>query len=147
MDQSAGAGTALFRIVRFWARRWATGAALDVTGDERHVHAIMVLEAVDGAARPDVSVADVARELGIDQSGASRFVTAAIGDGYLERTASAADRRRAALAVTPAGRTLLTDARAWQDGVFAELTARWAPADARRFGDYLRRLAAQLGQA
>jgi DNA-binding MarR family transcriptional regulator len=138
-----GAGTALFRIVRFWARRWALGAA----GDERRVHAIMVLEAVDGAARADVSVADVAHELGIDHSGASRFVTAAISDGYLRRAPSTVDRRRAALAVTPSGRTLLAAARAWQDGVFAELTANWPPADAKRFADYLRRLAAQLGEA
>lgn len=101
---------------------------------------------MDAAAQRDeqVSVADVAYQLGIDQSGASRFVTATIDDGYLRRTASAADRRRAALVITRAGGTLLADAHAWQEQIFANLTAHWDPADAARFAGYLQRLSREL---
>lgn len=142
----AGAGSALFSVVRFWSRRWALRAAGDPPADERQVRAIMVLEAVDTAARAsgDASVSAVAHQLGIDQSGASRFIAAAVDDGYLRRTASAADRRRAALTTTPAGRRLLNEARAWQDDVFARLTAGWGPAEAAQFADHLRRLAHEL---
>lgn len=137
-----GAGPALFRVVRFWARRWALGAA----GEERHVQDVMILEAVDSAARltEEVSVADVAHHLGIDHSGASRFVAAAINDGYLRRTASAIDRRRAVLVVTEAGRELLTGSHAWQEDVFAGLTAGWSHTDAADFARHLRRLADEL---
>lgn len=140
-----GAGPALFRVVRFWARRWALGSI----DDERHVRAIMVLEAVEASAKhdPDVSVNDVAHQLGIDQSGASRFVNHTIGDGHLERGASAVDRRRKALTITATGRELLAAAHRWQDEVFADLTADWDPADARQFAGHLQRLAAQLGSA
>ncbi len=140
------AGPALFSVVRFWSRRWALGAAGDATAEERKVRAIMILEAVDtaGRASENVSVADVAHQLGIDQSGSSRFIGSAVNDGYLSRTASRADRRRAALTITPAGHELLANARAWQDDVFARLTADWDPADAAQFAVHLRRLADQL---
>ena len=35
---------------------------------------------------------------------------------------------------------LLGQARAWQQGVFEEMTAGWSAADRERFGAYLRRL-------
>lgn len=145
-EELAGAGPALFRVVRFWARRWAMHASVEVTGDERRVQDVVVVEAVDSAARltEEVSINDVAYHLGIDHSGASRFVAAAINDGYLQRTASSTDRRRAVLVVTPAGRELLTGAHAWQEDVFTDLTAGWPPADAARFAGYLRRLADEL---
>ncbi|MCP2257141.1 DNA-binding transcriptional regulator, MarR family [Streptoalloteichus tenebrarius] len=142
----AGAGAALFSVVRFWSRRWALRAAGEPTAEERRVRAIMVLEAVDTAARTseDVSVSDVAHQLGIDQSGASRFIAAAVDDGYLRRSASAVDRRRVDLTLTPKGRRLLADARAWQEEVFAQMVAGWDPVDAAQFAGHIRRLADQL---
>lgn len=132
-------GPALFRVVRFLARRGP--------GEDRTVHTIMVLDAVDTHGA-EASVASVAYQLGIDHSGASRFISAAIKDGHLRRDVSAADRRRASLVVTPAGHKLLADVRAWQDEVFAELTTGWDPPDARQFAGHLSRLAAQFaGQA
>lgn len=147
--EPAGAGSALFSVVRFWSRRWALCAADAPEGEERHARAIMVLEAVAATAQTseDVSVSDVAHQLGIDHSGASRFVAAAVDDGHLRRTASAADRRRAALTITPTGNWLLADARAWQEDVFTRLTAAWDRADAAQFADHLRRLARQLARS
>jgi DNA-binding MarR family transcriptional regulator len=139
-------GAALFRVVRYWSRRWILQASEDLTGEQRRVQDLLVLDAVAAAARrdPEVAVADVAHQLGIDRSGASRFVTAAVDHGYLERRPSASDARRAVLTLTSAGRELLAGSHAWQEQVFAELTSGWEPEDAARFAGYLQRLEAEL---
>ncbi|MDT0322894.1 MarR family winged helix-turn-helix transcriptional regulator [Streptomyces millisiae] len=138
----ADAGPALFRLVRFWSRRWATASAGPGTGDTPLVQDILVLEAVDAAARRgEVSVTDVAHQLGLDRSGASRMVGAAVDHGHLTRTPSAHDARRATLALTPAGADVLTAAHAFQEEVFARLTATWEPAEAAALARALRRLA------
>ncbi|GAA4385216.1 MarR family winged helix-turn-helix transcriptional regulator [Tsukamurella soli] len=145
-EDLAGAGPALFHVVRFWSRRWMMRAADETIGDQKRIHDIAVLDAVDSAARGsvEVSIADVAHQLGLDHSGASRFVTAAIERGYLHRGTSATDNRRAVLTVTVAGRQVLTNSHAWQEDVYARLVQAWDAADATRFADYLRRLAADL---
>jgi DNA-binding MarR family transcriptional regulator len=145
-EELAGAGPALFQVVRFWSRRWALRVAEEISGEQRRVRDIGVLDAVDGAARrsAEVSIADVAHQLGLDHSGASRFVAAAIDHGYLQRDTSAADSRRAVLTVTSAGQALLTSSHAWQDDVYARLVDNWDPADAARLAGYLRRLAGNL---
>jgi DNA-binding MarR family transcriptional regulator len=139
-------GAALFRLVRYWSRRWILQASEDLTGEQRRVQDILVLDAVAAAGRhgAEVAVADVAHQLGIDRSGASRFVTAAVENGYLERRPSEADARRAVLTLTPAGRELLAASHAWQEKAFARLTAGWDPEDAGRFAGYLRRLESEL---
>ena len=132
------AGPALFRLVRFWSRRWIRG---DV--DDRDVD-VLVLEAIDAAARRGaVSVGDVAEQIGIDRSGASRFVGAAIGRGLVARMVAAGDARRAELRITEDGASLLAAARRWQRQVFDQLVADWPTADAERLAEYLQRLAHQ----
>jgi len=130
-------GPALFRLVRFWSRRWARGAV-------EHPQVVLVVEAVH-AAGADASVNDVARQLGLDQSGASRMVSAATAEGYLVRARAATDARRTALRLTPAGSELLTAARNWQRETFEQLTAHWPTADRERFAAYLHRLADEAG--
>ncbi|SHN44412.1 MarR family winged helix-turn-helix transcriptional regulator [Cryptosporangium aurantiacum] len=136
-------GPALFRLVRFWSRRWARGPAADADVVP-HPQLVLVVEAVH-AAGADASVNDVARQLGLDQSGASRMVTVATAEGYLARARAAADARRTALRLTPAGEQLLTAARDWQCATFEQLTARWAASDRERFAGYLQRLADETG--
>jgi DNA-binding MarR family transcriptional regulator len=132
-------GPALFRLVRFWSRRWASGVpAAD------HVGHILVLEAISAAADDGVAqIGAVAVELGLDRSNASRMLAAAVSAGLVTRTVAAADARRTELALTPSGEALLTAARAWQEETFARLVADWPAADARRFAAYLVRLANQ----
>jgi DNA-binding MarR family transcriptional regulator len=127
------AGPALFQLVRFWARRWAAQPA-----GAPHVPHVQVLEALDAAAVP--TIAAVAAQLGLDRSVGSRMVSEAVAAGYLRRRLDPADSRRTLLAPTDAGRTLLHQARAWQQRVFEEMTAGWSEADRERFGAYLRRL-------
>ena len=141
----AGGGPALFRLVRFWSRRWAADAARQGAGDAGHVGHVLVLEAIDAAAAgaPAAAIGDVAVQLGLDRSNASRMLAAAVAAGLVAKQVHPGDGRRAELAITPAGRELLVAARAWQDQVFARLVADWPAADARRLAGYLQRLAAE----
>lgn len=136
----AGAGPSLFRLVRFWSRRWQHSghAALP-----RVVQSVPIVEAV-AAAGTEVTVADVAYQLGVDRSVASRAVGDAEAAGYLRRSPAAADARRADITLTPTGRELLTGAHAFQQQAFEQLVADWPAADRERFAGYLRRLADQV---
>lgn len=141
---AAGGGPALFRLVRFWSRRWAADAARDSAGDANRVGHVLVVEAIDAAsATGSAAIGDVAVELGLDRSNASRLLAEAVAAGLVTKTVAADDARRTELGMTPAGRALLVAARAWQEQAFAQLVAGWPPADARRFANYLQRLAAQ----
>jgi DNA-binding MarR family transcriptional regulator len=135
------AGQALFGVVRYWSRRWVTQAG--DAGRDR-AHDILVLEAVDAASRRGpVTIGDVATEVGLDRSGASRMVSTVIERGHATKVASTADGRRVELAITPQGRRLLRSARRWQDQMFRRLVADWPAGDARRFARDLRHLAVQ----
>lgn len=137
MDGTPGPGRVLFGFVRFWARRW-TGAGAGVEAERgRDVMVTETVAALDGGG--GASINDVARELGIDQSGASRMVGQAVERGYLVK-ASATDARRRAVRVTDTGRRLVTRAHAWQEATFAELTADWTPGEVARFAELMSRL-------
>lgn len=138
------AGPLLFRLVRFWSRRWAGHASVELTGEMRHVQHILVVEAVDTAGA-EATVADVAEHLGLDHSGASRMVRDAATAGYLVREVAASDRRRASLQLTATGRELLNGSHRWQRAAFAELTAEWSDEDRVRFAGYILRIAGRVG--
>lgn len=136
----SGPGQTLFQVVRFWSRRW-TGAGH--TLELGHARDVMVTEAVASLNRRDVATVNaVAIELGIDQSGASRFIAQAVQRGYLAKAAALEDARQHALLVTPAGEDLLLAAHEWQESVFADLTADWTEQDVRQLQAYLERLLA-----
>ncbi|MBP2330281.1 DNA-binding MarR family transcriptional regulator [Kibdelosporangium banguiense] len=137
-------GPALFRLVRFFSRRWATQASAELTGEMRHVQHILVVEAV-GAMRGEATVNAVAHQLGLDHSGASRMVIAAASAGYLTREESEMDRRRTVVRLTDQGSQLLAGARRWQERAFDELTASWDEQDKAQFTGYLKRIAGELG--
>jgi DNA-binding MarR family transcriptional regulator len=140
----AGGGPALFRLVRFWSRRWAAHAAQDGTGNVTHVGHVLVLEAIDAAsARGSAAIGDVAVELGLDRSNASRLLAEAVSAGLVTKSTAPDDARRTELGTTAEGRTLLVAARSWQEEAFMHLVAGWPAVDARRFATYLKRLAAQ----
>jgi MarR family transcriptional regulator, organic hydroperoxide resistance regulator len=125
------AGRTLFEFVRFWSRRGTTMRGRDVLVTET-VHAL--------SAVSEVSVNDVAAELGLDQSGASRMVTHAVDEGFLAAHPSPSDARRRTVTVTPAGTQLLADAHRWQDEVFATLTSDWTPGERADFERAMLRL-------
>jgi len=149
MDSSQSAeisdgGPALFRLVRFWSRRWAADAARDSDDDAARVGHVLVLEAIDAShAQGPAAIRDVAVELGLDRSNASRMLAAAVDAGLVAKTVSRTDGRRTELRPTASGYELLTSARAWQQHTFTQLVADWPALDALRFAGYLQRLAAQ----
>lgn len=140
-------GPALFRLVRFWSRRWSnqafTRAIREPDGELRRVQHVQVVEAVTAALRTgaEATVTDVAEQLGLDHSGASRMVRDAVAAGYLVRGDSVHDRRRVTVQLTDSGHRLLAASYDWQRQCFDQLTATWNEHDRHQFAGYLQRLA------
>ncbi|WP_433262006.1 MarR family winged helix-turn-helix transcriptional regulator [Actinosynnema sp. CS-041913] len=135
---ATGPGQVLFEFVRHWSRRW--NAPGDGPAAQRG-RLVLVTEAVRSlGGRGVATVNAVAREIGIDQSGASRLVKDAVGAGYLEMRPSAADARRREVSVTAAGLDLLRDAHRWQEAVFDHLTAQWTARQRAEFHRAMLRL-------
>lgn len=102
------------------------------------------MEAVNALSRHgEPKVNDVAAELGLDQSNASRLLTHAAKSGYLVLTRSTVDRRQRTVTLTESGNQLLTSARAWQDSVYEALTAEWTNDERAAFEHAMRRLIAE----
>ncbi|MEV6825542.1 MarR family winged helix-turn-helix transcriptional regulator [Amycolatopsis sp. NPDC051102] len=147
MHASSEGGPALFRLVRHWARQWApdvverfaAGAPPSWT-----VPNLFVIQAIDGATGDEVTVADVARQLGIDRSVASRMVAEAVREGFVARSTSTRDARRAVLTLTEAAKKFLDASRAHQRQAFEGLVGHWAQEDRERFAGYLSRLADEV---
>ncbi|WP_159079644.1 MarR family winged helix-turn-helix transcriptional regulator [Plantactinospora sp. BC1] len=135
----ASGGRVLFSFVRYWSRRW-TGVGLGV--DAERGRDVMVVEAVAALTGRGVvaSVNDVARELGVDQSGASRMVSRAERLGLLSRVRPSVVGGTTAISVTGEGRELLCAAYAWQDEVLRTLTADWSRAEVRTLVELMGRL-------
>jgi DNA-binding MarR family transcriptional regulator len=139
-------GVALFGLVRFWSRRWASVEA-DTSPVAPRVAHIQVLEAIEAArAGGDTAIAAIAKQLGVDRSGASRMVSASVAAGYVEKTHATDDARRTKIGLTRGGKKLLAAARTFQDQTFDELTASWPTGDRRRFAEYLERLSTESRQ-
>ncbi|MFC4561725.1 MarR family winged helix-turn-helix transcriptional regulator [Nocardiopsis mangrovi] len=133
-----GPGQALFSFVRHWSRRWNAPGDAAAAQQGRHVLATEAVHAL--SARGGATINAVAREVGIDQSGASRLVKDAVAAGHLELRPSGTDARRREVSVTPAGLALLRDARRWQEAVFDHLTEQWTPRQRDEFHRAMRRL-------
>jgi DNA-binding MarR family transcriptional regulator len=148
-DDKSGTGPAMFRLVRFWSRQWAPDVVQQLDPDAPAtgtVQNLYVIQAIHGAAGSgaEVTVADVARQLGLDRSVASRMIGDAVRDGYVRRDTSHRDARRAALSLTETAHEFLANSNAFQQQAFERLVAHWPAEDRDRFSGYLRRLAAEV---
>lgn len=125
-----GPGQVLFHFVRHWARR---PVAADAGGGQGRL--VLVCEAVHALSQrgAPVTVNAIAREIGIDQSGASRLIKSAAAADYLIMAASPADGRRHEASLTPAGRSMLDQAHRWQEDIFFQLTTGWSDKKRRDF--------------
>ena len=140
-------GPALFRLVRHWARQQAPDVVQRFAADAPPTWTapnLFVIQAIDGAASGEVTVADVARQLGIDRSVASRMVGEAVRDGFVTRETSTRDARRAVLTLTDAANEFLETSQAYQRQAFETLVGRWPQEDRERFAGYLSRLAGEV---
>ena len=139
-DRSFSASHPLFDLVRYFSRRSSDIEAMPRRG--RLIHTLEAVATVGGVH--GASVNDVADELGIDQSGASRLIARAEHLGYLRRSPSRINRRTAGVIPTDSGERLLDVAREWQHAAFAELTASWTRDDALQLEQLLHRLSQSL---
>lgn len=108
----------------------------------RMMTAVQAVHAVK--ERGAATINDIADELGIDQSGASRLMSQAIAAGFVQREQSEVDGRARECGLTTAGEDLLRDARMWQEEVFARLTADWTEPDRESFEMQMKRLLAAI---
>ncbi len=117
----SGQGQVLFEFVRHWARHTpesgTTQGRLVVVVEAVHALALRSLPATINA---------VAQELGIDQSGASRWITAAAERGYVELQVSTSDGRSRHAIVSSIGHEMLAHAHTWQEQVYEQLTEGWS---------------------
>jgi len=135
-EDVAAAARALFTLGRTFARQPLRELLRESSGRAVDLSRVLVVQAVDdglGAEDGEVTVGTVAERLGIDPSTASRLVTDATRDGYLTRSASQHDGRRACLALTDTGRLLVEASRRFQRRVFLEATAAWAEEERSQF--------------
>lgn len=135
-DVETGTGQALFRFVRYWSRRWNAHDRMAERGKD-----VLVTEAVHALRdRAEVTINDVASELAIDQSGASRMVAHAAEQGYLTVHPASTDARRRVVSLTDKGLALLDSAHSWQESTFATLTSDWTATERADFHRAMLRL-------
>lgn len=133
-----GAGQALFQFVRHWSRRWN---AADRKDRARQGRDVLVAEAVHALREQGpVTVNDVAAELGIDQSGASRMIADAASRRILAIEPAPHDARRRIVRITAKGTRMLAAAHRWQESAFDALTAEWTEGERKDFHRAMKRL-------
>ncbi|WP_265443835.1 MarR family winged helix-turn-helix transcriptional regulator [Flexivirga meconopsidis] len=98
----------------------------------------MALRAVADLDVPTVQ--DIARELRIDKSSASRRVAALERDGHIERHQIPGERRAQELTLTDIGRRTLASAERTNLDTLGERMADWSDADIARLAQLLERL-------
>jgi DNA-binding MarR family transcriptional regulator len=91
---------------------------------------------VDGPMR----VSDVAQELAVDTSVASRQLSALIDAGYIEREPSPDDRRAWLVKTTDAGRRVLEESHRRMVHAFSRALGDWSAAEVAALSDGLTRL-------
>jgi DNA-binding MarR family transcriptional regulator len=133
---------ALGELRRFWERPDRKRRFLAELGEPVELATLRTLAAVErseAVTDGEPGVGDVAEQLAVDASTASRLAEQAVRAGYLTRAPGRADRRRTHLQLTDSGRALTTRAtlirRRWLD----RITAGWSDTDVEALGTLLRR--------
>lgn len=121
-----------------WRRRLFDGLThLRSLSDLRVLRAVERRTTLAGSA----SVRDVAEEMGIEHSTASRAVATVVQAGFLDKTQAAEDQRRCLLELTPLGVRALAEATSRRRAIVAEHVAHWPEQDVERLTQLLGRLA------
>ncbi|WP_127131619.1 MarR family winged helix-turn-helix transcriptional regulator [Georgenia sp. SYP-B2076] len=125
-------------------RRFVTAVTPQVHDGDRVIESstLLIVEVLMAAGRP-LSVRELADELDVAHSTASRLVDRAAATGAVTRTTSDHDARRRAVDLTTAGRELAARAREHRQAHLAAILAEWAPAEAAQLARTLGRFAEQ----
>jgi DNA-binding MarR family transcriptional regulator len=113
-------------------------------GIDHAVGALMALGAVRrlGPAR----ISDVAADLQVDLSVASRQIQALGADGYVDRVSDPHDGRSSLVALSPAGEAKLARAHERLQGALARAVEEWRPEQVTDLADGIVRLRASLAR-
>lgn len=147
-DDTVAATLAIDGIMMEWrrraGRREVASIALRTLGIGLELPQFDVLLAIEGSiggnVADEVTVGLVADRLGIDPSRASRLVGEMVTRGYARRTVSQADARRAILALTRRGATVVQAVRAYKFIAMGDFFAGWSAEDLERLTTLLPRL-------
>ncbi|MFB9838502.1 MarR family winged helix-turn-helix transcriptional regulator [Actinoallomurus acaciae] len=137
---------AAFQLRRLWAKPHLLQRLRERCGSgERPIQlsSLLVIHAIAGqdAGQGDVTVGAVADFLDIDPSTASRLVGHATDAGFVSRTSSPVDARRAHLRLTEAGDRVRALTDELRRRFIAQLVADWPEEDRRMFAHLLGRFA------
>ncbi|MEM0947821.1 MAG: MarR family winged helix-turn-helix transcriptional regulator [Pseudomonadota bacterium] len=130
----------LMRLRRLWLQQGRRRRLIDEIGSPIAMSVLRTIFAIDALNSETTSVSDVAAELEVDASTASRLVESAVSNGYAERNPSSVDRRKSVLKLTTNGRDMLVKARAGREKLLAEVTANWTDHDVELIATLLNRL-------
>ncbi|MEM9350596.1 MAG: MarR family winged helix-turn-helix transcriptional regulator [Pseudomonadota bacterium] len=139
-DRFAELDRGLMRLRRMWLQQGRRGRLIDEIGSPIAMSVLRTIFAIDALNSTKTSVSDVAAELEVDASTASRLVESAVSNGYAERTPNAVDRRKSVLKLTTKGRNMLVSARAGREHLLAEVTANWDSDDIETLAALLNRI-------
>jgi DNA-binding MarR family transcriptional regulator len=147
------AGQALFQLGRHFGRQPLPAILDGRSARAVELSRVLVVQAVTdelgGLAGPnepptEVTVGAIAERLGVDPSTASRLVAETIRSGFLVRSPSTVDGRRACLMLTEHGRALDAASRRFQRQVFEQATQGWTACDRQAFARLFVRFAASV---
>lgn len=130
----------LMRLRRLWLQQGRRRRLIDEIGRPIAMSVLRTIFAIDALNTDNTSVSDVAAELEVDASTASRLVESAVADGYAVRNPSSVDRRKSVLKLTNAGRDVLFKARASREKLLSEVTAEWTADEVELIATLLNRL-------
>lgn len=105
---------------------------------------VRVLRAVERLDPPGPFIGEVAENLFVDASTATRLIDQAARNGLLKKIPDEADQRRTALKITEEGTELLIRANAVRQGILEEVTRDWSYHDLRQLASLLGRLSEDL---
>lgn len=128
---------ALLRLRRFFD----APAILADTGPRVELSTLLVLEAVARSGTP-VSVREIADQLDVAHSTASRLVTRAERAGMVARATSTTDRRETVIETTQVGHDLRRRATTYRLDRLMALTQAWTSEEKATFAHLLDRFAA-----
>jgi DNA-binding MarR family transcriptional regulator len=134
---------AAFQLRRIWSKPHLLQRLREECGPEGRpiqLSSLLVIHAIAGQG-DDVAVGAVADYLDIDPSTASRLVGHAIDSGFVSRSPSPVDARRARLRLTEAGDRVRRLTDEFRRNFIAELLADWTEDECREFARLLGRFA------
>jgi DNA-binding MarR family transcriptional regulator len=137
---------AAFQLRRLWAKPQLLQRLRERCGRGGRpiqLSSLLVIHAIagQGSGSGDVTVGAVADFLDIDPSTASRLVGYATDAGFVSRTSSPVDARRAHLRLTEAGERVRALTDEFRRRFIAQLVADWPEEDRRTFAHLLGRFA------